>query len=121
MTRSDLPQFRILAKHSEIDFSGHALRQMITRRISVDLVEKILRSDSNQLIESQSPSSTPGKEHADERVLIYDPSSSSDVIVICALTFTPIPQITVVTAEHARDEKWERVSGDPALIRKSNY
>jgi hypothetical protein len=118
MTRSDLPQFRLLARHSEIDFSGHALKQMLNRKISVDLVEEILRSDSNQLIESQSPSSTPGKEHADERVLIFDPGSSSDVIVICALTLVPIPQITVVTAEHVRDKNWERVPGDPALIRK---
>lgn len=118
MTRSDLPQFRLLAKNSEIDYSGHALRQMLKRGISLDLVEEILKSESNQLIETQSPSLTPGKEHADERVLIFDPKSSSDVIVICAITFTPIPQISVVTAEQAVDEKWNRVSGDPALIRK---
>lgn len=119
MTRNDLPQFRLLAKNSEIDYSDHALKRMIKRGITLDSVEEILRSESNQLIETQSPSLSPGKEHADERVLIFDPNSPADVIVVCVITFSPLPQITVVTVQHADDEKWNRVSGDPALIRKS--
>lgn len=118
MTRSDLPQFRLLAKNSGIDYKKHALSQMLNRGISTDLVEEILSSNTNQLIETQSPSSTPGKEHPDERVLIFDPNASPDVIVVCAITFSPIPQITVITAEHAQKDKWDKVSGDPAWIRK---
>ncbi len=118
MTQSDLPQFRQLAKNGQVNYRVHALKQMLSRRISTVLVEAILMSSTNQLIETQSPSSTPGKEHADERVLIYDPKSSSDVIVICVISFLPLPQITVITAEHVQEDKWERVSGNPALIRK---
>ncbi len=118
MTQSDLPQLRQLAKNGQVDYSDHAFKQMLSRRISTLLVEAILMSSTNQLIETQPPSSTPGKEHADERVLIYDPKSSSDVIVICVITIFPLPQITVVTAEYVQDDKWERVSGNPALIRK---
>ena len=118
MTQSDLPHLRQLAKNGQVNYSGHAFKQMLSRRISTFLVEAILMSSTNQLIETQSPSSTPGKEHTDERVLIYDPHSSSNVIVICAISLFPLPQITVITAEYVQDDKWERVSGNPALIRK---
>jgi hypothetical protein len=91
---------------------------MLERGISVNTVEEILSSNSNQIIETQSPSLTPGMEHPDERILIYDPHSCSDVIVLCAILFVPLPEISVITAMYVQDEKWERVSGNPALVRK---
>lgn len=118
MTQNDLSQFRQLAKNGQISYSSHALRRTLERGISLNIVEEILRSDTNQIIESQSPSVTPGMEHPNERILIYDPYSSSDVIVLCAILFVPLPEIAVITAMYVQDEKWDRVSGNPALVRK---
>ena len=119
MTRSDLPQFRLLAKNSAIDYSGHALRQMLKRGISLDLVEKILKSESNQLIETQSPSTTPGKEHDDERALISDPTFEDAIIIVLVILFHPIPEIRVITVERVMDHKWEKhINENPWLVRK---
>lgn len=118
MTQNDLSQFRQLAKNGQISYSGHALQRMLERGISLNIVEDILRSDSNQILETQSPSLTPGMEHPNERILIYDPYSCADVIVLCVILFVPLPEISVITAMYVQDEKWERVSGNPALVRK---
>ena len=44
--------------------------------------------------------------------------SCADVIVLCVILFVPLPEISVITAMYVQDEKWERVSGNPALVRK---
>ena len=91
---------------------------MLKRDVSFDDVEAILISPTNQIIECQSPSSTPGKEHADERVLLYDPCGSKDTIIIFVVLFTPTPDLRVVTVENVDEEIWERKEGIPCLARK---
>ena len=91
MNQSDLPTVRHLAQNGAFSFTNHAYEQMLMRDVSFDDVEAILISHTNQIIECQSPSMTPGKEHADERVLLYDPRSSKDAIVVFIVLFTPTP------------------------------
>lgn len=119
MTKHDLPDMRLLAANENINYSGHALDQMFERDITTDDVENVLRSDTNQLIETQSPSAAIGRSHSDERFLIYDPKYTMDIIVVGVLQFVPLPEIYIVTVERVRDEVWDRIDGaDPCLVRK---
>ena len=99
MNQSDLPTVRLLARNGAFSFTNHAYKQMLNRDVSFDDVEAILISPTNQIIECQSPSSTPGKEHSDERVLLYDPCGSKDTIIIFVVLFTPTPDLRVVTVK----------------------
>jgi ABC-type Zn uptake system ZnuABC Zn-binding protein ZnuA len=115
----DLPDLRRVAKAKSITYSGHAFEQMLNRGISSDDIEDILKSNTNQLIETQSPSTTPGKMHKDERNLIYDPNHNPDAIIVIVLLFNPFPEIRVVTVELPDSNIWEKhIHGNPALTRK---
>ena len=121
MTQNDLPNLRRLAAKNQIVYSGHAIKKMLERGISRSDVINVLTSPTNQLIEVQPPSNTPGKEHKDERDLISDPEYEDDIIVVLAISLRPvtnIPEIVIVTAEHAKDGDWSTHDGkDPWLIR----
>lgn len=56
-------------------------RDMLSRHIGRATVQAVLSSPTNQLIETQSPSTTPGKEHDDERALISDPTFEDAIII----------------------------------------
>ena len=119
MTQADMPQIRQLACNGAFSYTGHAFTQMLDRDITYDDIEAILVSATNQLIECQSPSNTPGKEHRDERLLFYDPFYSKEIILICIILFQPMPEIRVITAEMVDHTKWEKNEGSvPCLIRK---
>ncbi len=119
MRVQDLADLRCVASAEAITYSGHALEQMLNRGVSTDDIEDILESNTNQLIETQSPSTTPGKMHHDERNLIYDPNHNPDAIVVIVLLFNPYPEIRVVTVELPESNIWERhIEGNPALTRK---
>lgn len=119
MRVSDLPNLRRLARAKSITYSGHALNQMRDRGIRTDDIESILESNTNQLIEIQSPSTAPGKQHRNERDLIYDPNHCPDAIVIIVILLKPFPEIRVVTVELPDNSIWERHPGNnPALTRK---
>ena len=118
MTQSDLPIVRRLVQNGAYSFSDHAYSRMLERDISFDDLEAILTSCTNQIIECQSPSMTPGKEHADERVLLYDPRSSKDAIVVFIVLFTPTPELRVITVENVDEKIWKRKQGIPCLVRK---
>lgn len=118
MNQSDLPTVRHLAQNGAFSFTNHAYAQMLMRDVSFDDVEAILISHTNQIIECQSPSMTPGKEHADERVLLYDPRSSKDAIVVFIVLFTPTPELRVITVENVDERIWKRKQGIPCLVRK---
>lgn len=119
MTKNDLPDMRRLARNDNINYSSHALNQMIERYITTDDVENVLKSDTNQLLETQPPSAEIGRSHSDERFLIHDPKYTIDIIVIGVLQFIPLPEIYIVTVERVQDEVWDRVEGaDPCLVRK---
>lgn len=119
MTEKDLPAIRQLVGNGSFSFTKHAYRQMLDRNISYTDVENILTSPTNQIVECQSRSYTLGKEHTDERVLIYDPNNKVDAIVIVSPLFRPTPEIRVITVERVNDTVWTRYSGKiPCLIRK---
>lgn len=119
MNQTDLPTIRQFAKNGAFSISNHAYVQMLSRNISYDDVERILTSQTNQIIECQSPSQTPGKKHKHERVLIYDPYDSKDAIIIFVMLFTPSPDIRIVTVENVDEAKWAREDGKiPCLVRK---
>lgn len=118
MKREDLPSMRLLAKNRQITYSDHAIDQMFDRNISDVDVEAVLCSSSNQLIEVQPPSKTPGKQHKDERVLISDPQYDPAIIVVFALQLKPMPGLVIVTVEHVLDDSWVKSpSCDPWLKR----
>lgn len=119
MRASDLPDLRRVARTKAVTYSGHAIDQMLSRGITTDDVEEILESNTNQLIEVQSPSIAPGKKHRNERDLIYDPNHKPDAIIVMVLLFNPSPEIRVVTVEMPSDETWNHNPGaDPALTHK---
>lgn len=119
MTQADLPVIRQLAQNGAFSITSHAYDQMRDRGITYDDVESILTSATNQIIETQSPSRTPGKAHADERVLLYDPCGGKDAIVIFVALLVPAPDLRIVTVEHVDNAKWERKGGQvPCLVRK---
>ena len=110
---------RQLAKSGKITYSGHATSRMISRNISSESVEKTLCANDNQIVETQSPSSIPGREHQDSRYLVYSPSKES-IVVISSLISRPNPEILVVTIERVDDTVWDKVEGgNPAIIRKT--
>ena len=112
-----LKKIQAVARTGRIFFTGHAIQRMIERGIMDDAVREILTSSTTQLIESQPPSSEPGREHADTRYLLYDPSNG-DVIVICAVCGNP-PTVRVITAEYVDYDVWDtQPEENPALIRK---
>lgn len=119
MTNAHLPSIRRLAQNGAFSFTNHAYDQMLNRDVSYDDVEAILTSPTNQIIECQSPSSTPGKEHNDERVLLYDPYGPKDAIVVFVALFIPTPELRIVTIENVDNAVWERKEGTPCLVRKS--
>ena len=119
MNQSDLPAIRQLAKNNAFSISGHASDQMLSRNISYDDIERILTSPTNQIIERQSPSQTPGKKHKHERVLIYDPCDNKDAIIIIVVIIIPSPDIRIVTVENVNEAIWTRKDGEiPCLVRK---
>lgn len=119
MNQSDLPTIRQLAQNGAFSFSDHAFAQMLSRNITYDDVERILISQTNQIVECQSPSQTPGKQHKDERVLLYDPCDEKDAIIIFVVLLVPSPDIRVVTVENVDDAIWKREKGkNPCLVRK---
>lgn len=119
MTKSDLPNLRILANNNQISYTDHAFDQMLERGISRSDVKNILCSPTNQLIETQSPSKTKGKEHRDERALVSDPKYRDSIIVVLVILFKPLPEIRIVTVEYAREEEWDtHIGNDPWLVRK---
>ena len=110
MVNTDLHDLRCLANNSQISYSSHAVDQMLSRHIG---------RATNQLIETQSPSTTPGKEHDDERALISDPTFEDAIIIVLVILFYPIPEIRVITVERVMDHKWEKhINENPWLVRK---
>ena len=119
MTQADLPAVRQLAKNGAFTITKHAYGQMLARGITYDEVESILTSPTNQIIECQSPSKTPGKQHTDERILLYDPCGGIDAIVIFVVILIPAPDLRIVTVENVDNKKWNRSEGaTPCLVRK---
>lgn len=118
MTQSDLPTIRLLAKNGAFGVTRHAYDRMLERNISFDDIEGILTSPTNQIVECQSPSNTPGKEHNDERVLLYDPYGPKDCIIIFVALFNPTIELRIITVENVNEGKWKRREGIPCLVRK---
>ena len=120
-TKVYLPQIRLLAKNREPTLSYHAASQMIDRGISLNNVQDVLKSSTNQVLEIQPPCTIPGRCHKDERILIFDPQYNMPLIVVCSIIFKDsIPTIHLVTAESVDNNVWTN-SGldDPALVRIS--
>lgn len=80
-----LPQMRRVARNREPMPSGHATSQMIDRGISMENVQDVLSSSTNQVLEIQPPCAVPGKSHKDERILIFDPQYAMPLIVVCSI------------------------------------
>lgn len=100
-------------------YGGLLLYVMLSRHIGRATVQAVLSSPTNQLIETQSPSTTPGKEHDDERALISDPTFEDAIIIVLVILFYPIPEIRVITVERVMDHKWEKhINENPWLVRK---
>lgn len=119
MTQTDLPAVRQLARNGAFSITGHAYDQMLARNITYDDIEGILTSNTNQIIECQSPSNAPGKKHADERILLYDPCGGKDAIVIFVALLIPSPDLRIITVENVDTAIWERSEGSiPCLVRK---
>ena len=119
MVNTDLHDLRCLANNSQISYSSHAVDQMLSRNIGRATVQAVLSSPTNQLIETQSPSTTPGKEHDDERALISDPTFEDAIIIVLVILFYPIPEIRVITVERVMDHKWEKhINENPWIVRK---
>ena len=121
MTKNDLPALRLLAANGQITYTYHGQARMLERGYLISDVTKILTSQSNQIVEVQAPSTTPGKQHKDERVLISDPEYQPDTVVLISMDFSDpgAPTIVVVTVEEALDAKWDKYHGkDPWLVRK---
>lgn len=118
MQQSDLKDVRLLARNGCFTFTSHAFQQMLDRGISYSDVENILISPSNQIIECQSPSSKRGMKHSDERVLLYDPNSAKDTIVVFVVLFAPSIELRIITVENVNYDIWERQRGIPCLVRK---
>lgn len=120
MNQSDLANIRLLVKNNAFGVTFHAQQQMFNRNIEYDDIENVLTSSTNQLIESQSPSQTPGMEHKDERFLIFDPQYHKEIIVIGVVVFVTgrVPDIQIVTVEYADPQKWKKIPGaNPSLVR----
>lgn len=121
MKKSDLPALRQLAANGQIIYTRHGHSRMLERGYFTTDVVNILTSPTNQIIEVQSPSAAPGKEHKDERVLISDPMYHVDAAILISMDFaTPSnPTIIVLTVEEPKDDKWEKnKDDDPWLVRK---
>jgi hypothetical protein len=121
MTNNDLPALRQLAANGQIIYTYHGQARMLERGYLISDVTKILTSPTNQIVEVQAPSTTPGKEHRDERVLISDPMYQPDTVVLISMDFSnpSAPSIVVVTVEEAMDGKWNKCHGNnPWLVRK---
>lgn len=110
---------RQLANDGQVSYTSHAFGQLLARGITTDTVETILKASDNQIVEIQSPSTTPGKEHVDPRYLVYSPGNADDVIVVSVLLESPEPEIRVITAEYLDDTVWDKKEGCiPAIVRK---
>lgn len=121
MTKNDLPDLRRLAANGQITYSKHALQQMFARGCLTADVEQILGSNTNQLIETQSPSAAPGHAHKDSRYIIADPNFSPDTAVVITLDVSnpTAPQINIITVEPALNSVWDKDKAkDPWLTRK---
>ena len=121
MKKSDLPALRQLAANGQIIYTKHGQARMLERGYFTTDVVNILTSPSNQIIEVQSPSATPGKKHKDERVLISDPMYHLDAVVLISMDLaTPgSPAIIILTVEEPEAEKWDKnKEDDPWLVRK---
>ena len=70
---SDLSAIRLLAKNKEPKYTNHATEQTLVRDIFHSEVREVLSSSTNQIVEIQSKSNTPGQKHTHPRALIYDP------------------------------------------------
>ena len=117
MQQSDLPALRQLAANGQIIYTRHGQARMLERGYFTTDVANILSSPTNQIIEVQSPSATPGKQH----VLISDPMYQSDVAILISMDLaTPgSPAIVILTVEETKDEKWNKnKNNDPWLVRK---
>ena len=113
---------RRVARNREPMPSGHATSQMIDRGISMENVQDVLSSSTNQVLEIQPPCAIPGKSHKDERILIFDPQYAMPLIVVCSIIMEGgFPTIHLVTTELVDDNKWAP-SGkdDPSLVRTRN-
>ena len=115
---STIETIRQLAQTDDVAYTKHAINQMFERSITSVIVEEILGANDNQIIEKQSPSIMPGKQHTDSRYLIYSPNKE-DVIVVSLILSQPKPEVRVITVEWVNDDIWNRVEGgNPAIIRK---
>lgn len=121
MTKNDLPDLRRLAANGQITYSNHALQQMLARGCFTADVEQILKSNTNQLVETQSPSAAAGRQHRDSRYIIADPEFTPDTAVVITLDVSnpTAPQINIITVEPALDAVWDKdKTKDPWLTRK---
>ncbi len=118
MVQPELLTIRQLAKNGAFSESGHAHQQMLDRSIFYDDIESVLTSESNQILEKQSPSCVPSKTHLDERILIYDPCYCKEIILVCVVMMKPIPEIRIITAEPVDPCVWKKNNTQvPGLIR----
>ncbi len=122
MTKKDLPTLRLLAHNSsQIRYSKHGHSQMIARGYLTSDVERILTSNTNQLVEVQPPCSAPGPHaHKDARYVISDPEFHPDtaIVIVLDLSNPASPLIRVITVEPALDSVWAKnPTQDPWLTR----
>lgn len=112
-------QISRLVKNGAYIISNHSYDRMRERGITINEIETVLTDKSLQLIETQSPSSTPGKEHADERYLVSSPHCG-DLVIVCSIVWgNGLINVEIITAFFAMDSIWDKNSGnDPWLIRK---
>ena len=122
MTKNHLPALRQLAQNTnQIRYSKHGHSQMLSRGYSTNDVQKILTSNTNQLVEVQPPCLVPGPRfHKDPRYVISDPMFHPDSAVVIVLDLSDLtsPLIRVITVEPALDSIWYKdPSTDPWLTR----
>lgn len=122
MTRNHLPALRQLAQNtSQIRYSKHGHSQMLSRGYSMNDVQKILTSNTNQLVEVQPPCLVPGPHfHKDPRYVISDPMFHPDsaVVIVLDLSIPTAPLIRVITVEPALNTIWDKdPAKDPWLTR----
>ena len=114
-----LEKIRQLAMANSISYTGHAIDRLLDRDISIDTIKTILKSSTNQITEVQSKSNTQGKEHTDDRILVFAPDVDDDIIVVSIVLMKPTDEIRVITVEYVDDSIWSRNKGsNPELTRK---
>ena len=114
VSQNYLPDIRKLALAGNVTYKLHCFQRMNERGIDRSDVLHILKSETNEVVEIQAPTT----KSPNERVLIFDPKYSKKIIIVLTPILVNGPDLRIITVEFVDNSIWRSSSKAPPSIQR---